>query len=97
MPKSTVKKLKTKGRKKLEPNSRTRALAHVAAENGEVKAKNQEGGAQVIYDTQKMPMREMETTAESGSQLGMFNKLSKIMFRKIEIFRETQKQKSASQ
>ncbi|AVA21357.1 DUF4747 family protein [Rhizobium sp. NXC24] len=84
-------RLKTKGKKRIEPNERTRALAHVAAQNGEVKAKNQEGGAQVTYNSDESPLKEMRTTAESGQDLTMFNILSKLIFQTVEAFRQRQK------
>lgn len=87
-------RLKAKGKKRLEPNPRTRALAHVAAENGEVKAKNQEGGAQVVYNSDASPLKEMRTTVESGQDLTMFNILSKVIYQTVEAFRE--RQRSAS-
>ncbi|OCJ05262.1 hypothetical protein A6U87_14740 [Rhizobium sp. AC44/96] len=88
-------RLKTKGKKHIEPNERTRALAHVAGQNGEVKAKNLEGGAQVSYNSDSSPLKEMRTTAENGQDLTMFNILSRFIFSKVGIARERQKSASS--
>lgn len=72
--------LRSKGKKNLKPNDHTRALANVAAENGEVKGKNLEKGVKVPYTTDNKPLIRMETHPKEASDLSVFRVLARKVF-----------------
>ncbi len=76
-------RLKSSGKIYLQPNSRTKALGNIAAENGEVKAKNVENGTVVPYTSNDMPLKEFKTFKGDTSELSIFNILAKAILSKI--------------
>ena len=71
--------LKAEGKKSLKPNKRTKDLAKVAAENGEVKAKSVVDGVMVTHETDEAPLSEVRSygpeTAERVAFVGLVAKL----------------------
>jgi len=76
-------RIKSSGKTHLTPNDRTKALGNIAAENGEVKAKNVENGTVVSYTSNDMPLKEVKTFKGDTSELSIFNILAKAILSKI--------------
>tara|TARA_R110002020_G_scaffold56074_43_gene155417 strand:- start:4073 stop:4777 length:705 start_codon:yes stop_codon:yes gene_type:complete len=72
----------------LEPNERTKKLAIIGAENGEVQAKSIVNGVLVPHSTSDKPEKEVDTyNKDSMSTQSMFMKLSERLVGKIENWR----------
>ena len=76
-------RIRSSGKNHLVPNARTKALGNIAAENGEVKAKNVENGTVVNYTSNDMPLKEVKTFNGDTSELSVFNILAKAILSKI--------------
>lgn len=65
----------------LKPNKRTRELAHVAAENGHIHAKNLENGILKDHDSSETPLVETEKySANDATAQSVFIRLSQKLF-----------------
>jgi hypothetical protein len=77
-------KLKSKDGDGLKPNERTRKLAYVAIDNGEVEAKSIVGGVNTPHGTSEKPLKESETySKDDQSTQVMFRKMTEQILRKI--------------
>ncbi|WP_422357466.1 DUF4747 family protein [Qipengyuania flava] len=72
------------GSNDLDPNDRTKKLAHVAAENGQVHAKSIVNGVLVPQNTEESPLTEQTTYEADQGELPVFSGLAKTIFVKIE-------------
>lgn len=82
--------IRSKNADGLKPNERTRKLAFVGAENGEVSGKNTENGVQVTHTTSEKPEKIVDTynKEEINTQI-MFKKLANRMIDSIKRYRAT--------
>lgn len=72
------------GASDLDPNERTKKLAHVAAENGQVHAKSIVNGVLVPQNTEESPLTEHTIYDPDLGELPVFQGLAKTIFAKIE-------------
>lgn len=75
--------LKARGKRSLKPNARTKALARVAAENGDVKAKSLVDGVMVPHETDESPLTEVRTYGPETSERVAFLELVGRLFARI--------------
>ncbi|WP_084861634.1 DUF4747 family protein [Salibaculum halophilum] len=62
-----VEGLKSRDHDGLKPNERTKKLAYVASENGDVSAKSVKNGISVWHETKEKPMKEMDTYSKDDT------------------------------
>jgi hypothetical protein len=75
--------LKAKGAKNIEPNERTRKLALVAAENGQVRARSLVNGVMTPADTEDIPLVEVEKYKSDEAESSVFSKVANRIFDRI--------------
>lgn len=77
--------IKTKAEDGIVPNERSKKLAAIAAENGQVSAKSIVKGVTVEHNTTEKPFKEVETfNKEEKDAYKVFKKLAKSVFGNIE-------------
>jgi Domain of unknown function (DUF4747) len=74
---------RARGTHNLEPTERTKALALVAAENGQVKGKSLVNGVMTDTDTKDRPLTETTTFKADLSGIAMFRAVAGAVFEKI--------------
>lgn len=76
--------IKSKSDYGLSPNERSKRLAAVAAENGQLSAKSIVNGVTVSHDTTKTPLKEVETfNRDERRARDVFLQLAETVFRRI--------------
>lgn len=80
--------LTAKGAHNIQPNERTRKLAQVAAENGQVSAKSIVNGVLTQQDTTELPLTEQTTYKPDLAELPIFMGLSERILAQIARVRE---------
>jgi hypothetical protein len=80
--------LSSTGASNIRPNERTKKLAHVAAENGQVKAKSVVNGVLVPQNTDESPLTVQTTYEADNGELPVFIGLAKEIFEKIQAARK---------
>lgn len=83
--------LKTGSGEALDPDQRTKALANVAADNGEVRVKSLINGVLVPQDTSQSPLIEVDTHAPDGYDSILFEQLVESISSKIRAARESRR------
>lgn len=82
--------LSAKGRNDIDPNERTRQLAHIAAENGHVRAKAVINGILTQQNTDEQPLTERDTfKPEEKNESSVFRTLANKIFNRIRSARES--------
>ena len=75
--------LKAKGPEALKPNSRTKELATVAAENGDVVVQSVVNGVRTRHRSSDTPLKEMQKHKADEAALPLFYSLAKRIFNKM--------------
>ena len=78
-----VELLRSKDSGSLNPNDRTRKLASVAAENGQVQTRNIENGVMVTKDSSASPLIEVSTYGAEDSEFVMFRGVIRKLFGRV--------------
>lgn len=78
-----VELLRSKDAGALRPNDRTKKLASVAAENGQVQTRNVENGVMVTKDSSASPLIEVSTYSADESELVTFRSVIRKLFGRV--------------